>query len=213
MAPEVPAMAKKAKPKKQTEVVIPQLPVETVSFLIVGTSPLLTNRFHPLDQAMLAGSQTGKAKATTNNRSPEDEYERSLWRIDKDTYGYPAHNMIQAFIGGCRNVEKVTMAGTRGTVDILSTQYGSGGDELVPIINDDDPRSWSRVVGGARGSKKAIKYCARFDTWSMAITATYDPRLLTASQFLLAWQCAGAYIGIGGWRPECSGRFGKFRIE
>ena len=200
------------KKKQDAKVLIPALPIKTVSFSIVGTSPLLTNRFHPEDQKLLEGSQTGKARATSKNRDPEEEYERSLWRLGRG-YGYPAHNMVQAFIGGCRNVEKVTMAGTRGTVDITSTVISDDGDELVRIRSKKGPVIFRRVVGGARGGKKAVKYCARFNEWSMDVSVTHDPRILSTEQLLLGWQCAGAYIGIGGWRPECSGRFGKFRLE
>ena len=55
---------------------------------------------------------------------------------------------------------------------------------------------------------------ARFDPpWSLVVVADVDPELVDAEQ-LRAWlEAGGRRIGLGDWRPEKSGFYGRFTVD
>ena len=66
------------------------------------------------------------------------------------------------------------------------------------------------VVGG----KRIVRTRARFDCpWSVVGIADVDPEQVDREK-LTAWLATGGQrVGLGDWRPEKSGHFGRFNVE
>ena len=66
------------------------------------------------------------------------------------------------------------------------------------------------VVNG----KRILRSRARFDRpWSVVGVADVDPELVDKDQ-LLAWLATGGRrVGLGDWRPEKSGHYGRFDVQ
>ena len=61
-----------------------------------------------------------------------------------------------------------------------------------------------------RGSGRIPRTRAKFDEWSCTFTVEGDPELVDKDQ-LEAWlDIGGRRIGLGDWRPEKSGHYGRF---
>ena len=54
---------------------------------------------------------------------------------------------------------------------------------------------------------------ARFDEWAVTFRVDVDPELVDREQLLTWLDIGGRRIGVGNWRPEKSGRFGRFKLE
>ena len=58
---------------------------------------------------------------------------------------------------------------------------------------------------------RILRTRAKFDEWSMVVTIDADPELVDR-QHLQTWlDIAGARCGLGDWRPEKSGEYGRFK--
>ena len=62
--------------------------------------------------------------------------------------------------------------------------------------------------------KRILRSRARFDCpWSVVGVADVDPELVDSDQ-LTAWLATGGRrVGLGDWRPEKSGLYGRFDVE
>jgi hypothetical protein len=47
----------------------------------------------------------------------------------------------------------------------------------------------------------------------MLIRMELQTDVITPERLVNALVAAGRRVGIGAWRPECGGRFGRFRVE
>ena len=64
------------------------------------------------------------------------------------------------------------------------------------------------------GRQRILRTRAKFDCpWSVVGVADVDPELVDKDQ-LTAWLATGGRrVGLGDWRPEKSGHYGKFNVE
>jgi hypothetical protein len=57
-----------------------------------------------------------------------------------------------------------------------------------------------------------IRYRGEFKQWSAILPITYNSRAISPEQILNLIMIAGFAIGIGEWRPERDGNYGRFEI-
>jgi hypothetical protein len=53
----------------------------------------------------------------------------------------------------------------------------------------------------------------RFERWSAHLEVIYDPELIEPDLIVQVMADAGRRIGVGDYRPEKSGWFGRFTVE
>lgn len=208
-----------SKSKTETKTItIPLLPVQHVTIVLEGLTPLLSNRLHPSVVQKIKESQEKKAKNKTKIQNLQEHYDQSLWRVGKDAFGIQVSALISAWNSAFRWIEGMNMTATRGLLSLdKACLYG---DELdatpcVEVVSTEGPQWHERPIKVGTGKNKSaqIKVCGVFDVpWSICLIAKFDDKTMTLEQFLLAWQIAGDRVGIGGYRPECSGTYGKFEL-
>jgi hypothetical protein len=57
-----------------------------------------------------------------------------------------------------------------------------------------------------------IRYRAEFQGWTAKVRVTYNTRVLSAAQIINLFNLAGFGVGVGEWRPERDGQFGRFHV-
>ena len=67
----------------------------------------------------------------------------------------------------------------------------------------------SVVVSGRR----VMRYRPRFLTWGLEIAIQFDPGLINKAELAKIAETAGNLIGIGDFRPNRGGTFGRFDVE
>jgi hypothetical protein len=68
-----------------------------------------------------------------------------------------------------------------------------------------------RSVGNQRA--RVMRTRPIFRDWSLMVSVTLDEDALNAEDAEKALRAAGQYCGIGDFRPECGGTFGRFLVE
>jgi hypothetical protein len=58
-----------------------------------------------------------------------------------------------------------------------------------------------------------IRYRAEFVAWSIDLPITYNARTVSVEQIVAMLDAGGFGTGIGEWRPEKDGQFGRFHVE
>ncbi len=176
---------------------------------IVGTAPLIVNRWSEKAKAMMLEKQQTSARAKKEPKDPHANFEASRYRLDVQRDGFPATGFKAAITFGARLFEGVTQVLVKQTVTVL----GEGQEQLVPLdygeitMREDTPRNASGVAD--------LRYRAQYWPWS----ATLRVRTI-AGQFdeksVIALVDAAGIGGVGEWRPtspkSATGTYGTFEV-
>lgn len=191
--------------------------MKTIKIKLTGTSPILLacdRLSDPLDKATIEHKKlTGVKKKTEDVHMAiaKSQYVNGLYYSQENGVHMPSVNVKKALEEGAklsRNGDKVRKA-VMILEDEIPLEYGK---KLTPeqLWNDGcflDKRSV--VVSRAR----VMCYRPKFQKWSLSFDVAYDEGVIHKDDILDYFNQAGAYIGLGGFRPAKNGVFGRFQAE
>lgn len=217
-------MATKTKTKTEEIVEIRALNIKKVKIRIVGDTPLIVHAWSDKAKKMMLDAQQRTTKTSAKPiRDPYDEFVNSMyWLTEKPESTVEAFEAAVA--AGAKwgfPVGAIKMAGNstayrngwvknqmqlRGAY-FLETEFGDmaqiEGD--TPIIRED-------MVRIGMGSAD-LRYRAEFRNWSMSMNLVYNADgEVTLEQIYNVLNSGGYSCGIGEWRPEKDGTFGRYHI-
>lgn len=213
--------------KKETEVIeIRPLDIKRVKVRITGDTPLIVHAWSEKAKRQMLEAQMKTTKTKAKDlRDPYDDFIQSLYWLE----GKPEESTPEAFEEAVANGAKwgfpvgaIKQAGNsaayrmgwvknqmalRGSY-FLQTEYGDMAEikGAVPEIRED-------MVRIGMGSAD-LRYRGEFKNWYMDMTLEYNASGdMTLEQILNVINAGGYTCGIGEWRPEKDGSFGKYHIE
>jgi hypothetical protein len=177
---------------------------------IIGTSPLIVNRWSEKSKEMMLAAQQSTARAKKSPKDPVANFEASKYKMEDGRDGFPSAAFKAAIVHAARLFDGITITSLRQCVVVL----GEGEDQLVPLtygavtMREDTPRNATGVAD--------LRYRAQYNDWS----ATLMVRTI-AGQFdaesLLALVDAAGIGGVGEWRPtspkSATGTYGCFEVQ
>ncbi len=190
--------------------------METLDLTITGASPLLMHSdrgANPLDP------KTKAHKVLTSKRKKTDEdheaIARSEWEMgmyfDKDFGPYlPTQNVMSCITNGAK-MHKLgsTVAKAAMILDEKTKLIYKGPRTIATLWKD--PRfvdCRSVVVSRAR----IMRYRPSFFPWAIEVSIIFDTEIIERQQILDAAINAGRFVGLGDFRPEKKGPFGRFNV-
>ena len=211
---------------KEAEVIeIKALDIKTVPIKIVGDTPLIVHAWSEKAKRMMLEAQMKTTKTKAKDiRDPYDDFVNSLyWLTEKPKstpddfekaikkgakFGFPvgaiklAGNSAAYRMGWCKN-----QMGLRGAY-FLKTEFGDMAEIIsdVPVMRED-------MVRIGMGSAD-LRYRGEFNNWSMNLILEYNASgEFTLEQIINVINAGGYVSGLGEWRPEKDGSFGRYHVE
>ena len=213
---------------KKTESLVAEirpLDIRRVKIRIIGDSPLIVHAWSEKAKRMMLETQmkTTKTKAKSA-RNPYDDFIQSMyWLTDVPEstpeafeeavkngakWGFPVGAVKQSAnssayrLGWVKNQMEL-----RGSY-FLETEYGD-----MFEIKGSVPEMREDMVRIGNGSAD-LRYRAEFKNWNAEMTLNYNASgNLTIEQILNCINAGGYCCGLGEWRPERDGDFGRYHIE
>jgi len=184
----------------------PIVPVR-LSFYIKGTSPLIQHAWSNKSLAMMRMSAAERKKQPKEARDPEKIASDSCYRTDKGEIGIPLTAFKAALISSAHKDFGLEKTLLRKSFFIPSDDSGRvvAIEASEYVIREDIVR-----VGM---NQTDIRYRPMFTEWRAKIVAEIDAELLTTEDVANLVNRAGFSIGIGEWRPEKGGEFGRFTLD
>jgi hypothetical protein len=191
--------------------------MSTIELKLTGISAILMHSdrgANPLDPAAKAH------KALTSKRKKtDDDHEaiaKSEWMLglyyDPNIGPYvPSANVRSSLVEGAK-FNKLGATVKRSTIPLT--------DRITLEYNG--PRDPEKLFADAKyvdcrsvkvGTSRLMRTRPCFVDWSIRFSMMFDPTQIEQDQLLTAFENAGAMIGLGDFRPTCSGVFGRYRPE
>ena len=212
--------------KKEEVVEIKSLEIKTAKIRIVGETPLIVHAWSDKAKQMMLDAQMGKNKVSKKAiRDPFDDFVNSMyWLTDKPKestpeafekaikkgakFGFPVGAVKQAGnaaayrLGWVKNQMQL-----RGSY-FLRTEHG----EMFEIQGS-TPEMREDMVRIGMGSAD-LRYRAEFKDWYADMILEYNASGALQLSDIINVLSAGGYVcGLGEWRPEKDGSFGKYHVE
>jgi len=217
--------AKQMAPKKRAaQVEVPRIKVETVEMHLVGTSPLVTHAWSEKAKKQMRDKQTKKAKQAKEAKVPAQDFiDAAYWLTEKPvlsgdmdeaetealeavqdaSFGFPTVAFKAAAVAGAGFVDGITKVGTRGAFHIRG--------ELAEIIGP-APVMREDMVRVGMGTAD-LRYRPMWEEWETVLTVEINTAAMSVEQMVNLFNVGGFACGIGEYRPEKNGSWGRFTVR
>lgn len=212
--------------KEETLISIKPLDIKMVPIKIVGDTPLIVHAWSEKAKKMMLDAQTKVTKTKAKEiRNPMEEFINSMYWLTE----MPTESTEEAFVKALENGAKFgfpvgaikqaansaayRMGWVKNQMELrgsyfLKTEFGD-----MAQIESDAPIMREDMVRIGMGSAD-LRYRAEFKNWQMNMILQYNASgNLTIEQIINCINGGGYACGIGEWRPERDGDFGRFHVE
>ena len=193
------ATAKK-KTTEQVGISIPQIAIQRLMVKVIGDSPLITHAWAEKAIRQIKDKQAKKATKGKEARDPEADYQAAVYRTDDGVPAMPSVAFKSAAVSACRDLD-MKMTEARGRFHVEG--------EFIEIIGE--PRMREDMVRVGMGTAD-IRYRPEFVKWSAILPITYNSTQISPEQIINLLNVAGFGVGVGEWRPEKNGQYGRFHV-
>lgn len=179
-----------------------------ISVRIHGVTPLLMNRFSEEAELQVSSgrSKVGVGKVAT----PREQAAKKAYTLPDGTLYVPGPNIFSCMIqaGKFHKVGKAKVTTTRSSL----IPAGCAIQEVACPLDTKDFEVDSRSVVIPATGGRVMAHRPRLDKWSLSFTLTVDDSMFDAAFIRQLLDDAGAKIGLGDFRPDRKGPFGRFVV-
>lgn len=179
-----------------------------ISITIEGTSPLLMNRF--TDAAAIAAT-SGIRGSGPRSDEPRDDAESRLYTNEEGVIIIPGPNLLRCITEG----GKFHKAG-KSKVTTLKSSLIPGStifNEIYVVLEHEQP--WkvdTRPIRIPTTGGRILRHRPCFDDWRLTFSVELDTDTIPVKLFRMIVDDAGKKIGLGDFRPDCKGPYGRFVV-
>lgn len=188
--------------KTETRIEIPQIQIERFNIQVVGDSPLIMHKWSEKAKKEMLDKQMKVAKGAREAKNPEQDFLDCIYHHPDGGYGFPSVAFKNAAVSACRFTDGTKMTVARGAFHVEG--------EFVKIEGG-EPTPREDMVRVGMGTAD-IRYRAEFRHWEATIPVAYNKHTLSIAQIINLFNLAGFGVGVGEWRPERDGQFGRFHV-
>ena len=178
-----------------------------VTMRINGVSPLIQHQWGEKALAMMRDKHAGKKTKNRDVRDPEQEGKDAMYKTDDGSYGIPAMAIKSAVITAAHQDIGVAKTLVRKALFIICKDSG----KILKMECDEPVIKEDCVILNKKSAD--LRYRPYFYRWSVMLTWEMDGQLLQVDDLVNLVDRAGFGVGIGEWRPEKDGEYGRFEVD
>lgn len=172
---------------------------------------MLCNKF--TDAAQQKATDGNTASTIGDRGTPLEQATACLYTDEKGVCIIPGPNLFRCLIDAGKFFKAGRSKVTTQKTSLIPACLGLDSDELVLPIQHNEP--WTvdtRPVRIPITGGRILKHRPCFHDWSLSFHLELDTEILAAKMLRDIVDAAGKRIGLGDFRPDCKGMFGKFVV-
>jgi hypothetical protein len=182
-----------------------------ISIRIDGITPLICNRF--TDAAAESASNGSRGSSAGQDRgTPLDIAQSKLYIGNDGNPMIPQPNLLRCLVEGGRFTKIGKSQVTTAKSSILYACVDVQGAE-VPIIHQQPWKVDTRAVRIPSTGGRILAHRPMFDDWALEFVVDLDTSILGEKLLRQIIDDAGKRIGMGDFRPQCKGPYGRFVVN
>lgn len=193
--------------------------MKTFKIRCAGISPLMMDQ---MSKATLESLATGVRLQVAKDRPAEDVAKEKIYRDPNGRIALPAEMLFAALVGAGRNVK----IGKKGVSTATTTQlpdFLSIAESHLPLTNIPANANGAEKDFWAADMRKGMGYNGKtptavaiirpkFPNWEFEVTVNLDDKKAGQDTVMALFQNAGSTQGLGSFRPNKKGMFGRFEV-
>lgn len=170
-------------------------------------SPMVQHKWSEKAKEMMRRKKSGKKTKAREACDPQQEGHDATYLTEKGEFGIDAMAIKSSIIGAAHKdlgiektlVKKALFIHCKDKHRCLPMRCAE------PTIREDHVR--------LTGNTADLRYRPEFSEWEIDIIIDYDADLLKADDIVNLINRAGFGVGIGEWRPEKGGDWGRYQVK
>lgn len=200
-------MATQAVVKQDRGVLLKPMNQKSFAITIIGTTSMIQHKWASKALRELLEKKMGKKTRDRTPCVPEKEFEDATYRTADGGYGVPAMSIKSAIITAAHKDIGIEKTLVRKALFIKCPD-----PTLILPLRCEPPIMREDIVRVANGSPD-LRYRPEFAPgWQCDLDMTIDADLLTPEDVVNLIERAGFGVGVGEWRPEKGGEYGRFSV-
>lgn len=203
------------------KVTIAPLRFGELTLKLVGTSPLVQNRFSAKAKLKIQKTQEGgKSSGSKRNREArnfEEDWKNAMYRLPDKSYAIHAGAFRMAAISACRLADfKMTLA----KLSIFIEPDGYDSEDNTPLVKiNGEPEPWDKCILPVRNQTGVIDLRCRpmWKEWNANLRIRWDLDQFKTTDIVNLFNRAGQQSGVGEGRANSKDSagmgWGFFRVE
>lgn len=197
-------------PTKDDTVMVPSIRRAFIDVTVRGISQLVMHKWDEKAKKQMLDNMSGNRTKKKEAKDPEAEYEATIYYREDGSYGFPSVAFKKAMVRAAKQVDGLAMTDTRSSIFVRPQDDADM--DLVLIESDAGPRMREDPVTVGRGGTD-LRYRAEFTDWRAHLRIEVNASgLLSPREILNLVNLAGFHVGIGEYRPEKGGDWGRFEV-
>ncbi len=192
----------KTQARSQGTIQLPEIELNRLEIVLIGDSPLIMHKWSEKAIKEMLDKQMKLPKQARGAKDPEAEILACVYRDDNGHPAFPTIAFKSAVVDACRFADGMKMVVLRGAFHIEG--------ELVRI-DSSEPIPRQDMVRVGMGTAD-IRFRPEFRDWRARLRLSYNSRVISAAELVNLFNLAGFGVGVGEWRPEKNGQFGRFHV-
>ena len=180
-----------------------------INVTIEGTTPLLCNRF--TDEAQMAATRGTRASVIGDKGSPKEQAEPKLYLGHDGRPMIPQPNLFRCIIDAGKFFKNGRSKVTTQKSSLLPACAEIQGLE-IPIQHKEPWTVDTRPVRIPSTGGRILCHRPCFHDWKLSFTLKVDAEMISVGLMREIVDAAGKRVGLGDFRPDCKGPFGKFVV-
>jgi hypothetical protein len=178
-----------------------------VRLRIRGTSPLIQHAWSEKSKKMMRDKHAGKKSKNRDVRDPHQEGVEAAYYTEDGKYGIPAMAIKTALVDATHKDLGFPQTAVRKAMFIECRDRGG----ILPLICDEPEIREDMVRVGQKGTD--LRYRPYFFQWAVDVVFHLDMGWMQLDDLVNLIERAGFGVGVGEWRPEKGGEYGRFELD
>lgn len=175
---------------------------------IAGVSPILMNRFTEENEIKVSSGVS--AVSISGKGTPREQAIKKAYIDNEGCLYIPGQNIYSSIIeaGKFHKTGRTKITTTKSSL----VPAGIAINELICPLNTKEFEVDSRSVVIPATGGRIMCYRPRIDEWQLSFTLDVDEKMFDEKTVRLLVDDAGSKCGLGDFRPQRKGTFGRFKV-
>ena len=205
------------------EIIINPLNTQRIEITLIGDTSLIMHKWSEKARRQLLEAQMTEVKSRKKDlRDPIADFVNTIYFLDRE----PAEPTMEALNEYLQNGGRIGFPATAFKACAISGAYQTGADikkttaranihipdEFIVIEGEIVKREDMVRLGGINRVAD-IRFRAEIRNWTAVVPVEFNSDLFSAQMVVNMFEQGGFAVGVGEWRPEKGGNFGRFHVQ